>query len=114
MCRGGNCVPAAASLSASYTINTIQTIGEYTYYYLTILISESNNVGVTINSVQLCFTSIGCSNPPITPFAISAGSSTTRTPEVNSKYHPDQATITYLGIDNNGHSQSVNVVIPMS
>jgi len=48
----GACV---ASLSASYVLGSSEVLGGYTYYNFTSTISESNGVGVTINSRQKCY-----------------------------------------------------------
>ena len=117
MCVAGSsvCVDKTASLSASYSLSSTAILVGDTYYYYTSTISETNGIGVTINSRQKCYNSVGCD--PVkyniaddygTNYISPNGQISGPANYWFTEYSSDGVTETFLGTDDNGNPISTS------
>lgn len=108
-------VPGVAQLNANYVITNDYFVGVDHHLDVDATIVETNNVGVTMSSVQQCFSATGCNSFQAVSFYVPPAGSIVR-PDIRvfSGFTPDTTTITYRGIDDNGNSASVSLTIPIN
>jgi len=118
VCDDGACVvdsSGVASLSLGFSGVSYVWQSPQHYYYHTRTFSESNGVGVTLTSGQLCFQSTGECNSAAVNYRIEAGGSLVRSGEnFATPTTPDQFTLKYSGTDDNGNSINIQEVVSVS
>ncbi len=110
VCQGdGSCVNAVSSLSASYTITSIQDLGGgFKRYNYDITLTESAGVNVNIQSTySLCSSLYGCVSGTSTFGLITGGTSATRSGYFDTTLG-DTVTSTYSWNDVNSNSGTVS------
>jgi hypothetical protein len=115
ICSDGDCSPAKASLSLEFSDVVYKKMGMYHYYYHTRTFRETNGVGVTLTSGQLCYENKGGCDSASVNYRIKEGGQLVQD---NKKFYTPRAweefTLEYWGTDDNGNSVYVGQSMTVS
>lgn len=109
-CEDGACVAEVvkvASVGLGFSNFNYVYQGGWHYYYHTRTLSESNGVGVTFTSGQVCHQTAGTCNSGNVNYRVPANGQYSWSSYFSTTYPSEVYTATYWGIDDNGNSVSV-------